>query len=230
MTDKPLNGRRVLALVTNYGVEQDELLVPLKRLREDGADVTVAAATADSVQTLVGDKDPGDTVEPDATFDVVDPDNYQLLLLPGGTLNADQLRLDDRALAIVTAFVASGRPIAAICHGPWALVEADAVRGKTLTSYASLRTDIRNAGAASWVDDPVVSDSVWRLHPDHFPHAQGSRRLHLRDQQSPHRVLNQKPDPRRAATLRVIPHCSERRFPFGHAHLEDRTSHVQGHR
>ncbi len=160
MTDKPLNGRRVLALVTNYGVEQDELLVPLKRLREDGADVTVAAATADSVQTLVGDKDPGDTVEPDATFDVVDPDNYQLLLLPGGTLNADQLRLDDRALAIVTAFVASGRPVAAICHGPWALVEADAVRGKTLTSYASLRTDIRNAGAASWVDDPVVSDSA----------------------------------------------------------------------
>ncbi|MFC9843856.1 DJ-1/PfpI/YhbO family deglycase/protease [Streptomyces sp. NPDC060223] len=160
MTDKPLNGHRVLALVTNYGVEQDELLVPLRRLREDGADVTVAAATADPVQTLVGDKDPGETVAPDATFDVVDPGDHQLLLLPGGTLNADQLRLDDKALAIVKAFVTSGRPIAAICHGPWALVEADAVRGKTLTSYASLRTDIRNAGAASWVDEPVVSDTA----------------------------------------------------------------------
>lgn len=159
MADKPLDGHRVLALVTNYGVEQDELLVPLERLREDGADVTVAAATADPVQTLVGDKDPGETVEPDATFDVVDPGDHQLLLLPGGTLNADQLRLDDKALAIVKAFVASGRPVAAICHGPWALVEADAVRGKTLTSYASLRTDIRNAGAASWVDEPVVSDT-----------------------------------------------------------------------
>ncbi|MEV6544564.1 DJ-1/PfpI/YhbO family deglycase/protease [Streptomyces sp. NPDC051665] len=160
MADKPLNGHRVLALVTNYGVEQDELLVPLKRLRQDGADVTVAAATADPIQTLVGDKDPGETVEPDATFDVVDPGDHQLLLLPGGTLNADQLRLDDKALAIVRAFVTSGRPIAAICHGPWALVEADAVRGKTLTSYASLRTDIRNAGAASWVDEPVVSDTA----------------------------------------------------------------------
>ncbi|MFF6992619.1 DJ-1/PfpI/YhbO family deglycase/protease [Streptomyces sp. NPDC010273] len=159
MADKPLNGHRVLALVTNYGVEQDELLVPLKRLREDGADVTVAAATADPIQTLVGDKDPGETVRPDATFEVVDPGDHQLLLLPGGTLNADQLRLDDKALAIVKAFVSSGRPVAAICHGPWALVEADAVKGKTLTSYASLRTDIRNAGAASWVDKPVVSDT-----------------------------------------------------------------------
>lgn len=160
MADKPLNGHRVLALVTNYGVERDELLVPLTRLREDGADVTVAAATADPILTLVGDKDPGESVEPDATFDVVDPGDHQLLLLPGGTLNADQLRLDDKALAIVKAFVTSGRPIAAICHGPWALVEADAVRGKTLTSYASLRTDIRNAGAASWVDEPVVSDTA----------------------------------------------------------------------
>ncbi|MEV0738551.1 DJ-1/PfpI/YhbO family deglycase/protease [Streptomyces sp. NPDC050549] len=160
MPDKPLNGHRVLALVTNYGVEQDELLVPLRRLREDGADVTVAAATADPIHTLVGDKDPGETVEPDATFDVVDPGDHQLLLLPGGTLNADQLRLDYRAITIVKAFASSGRPIAAICHGPWALVEADAVRGKTLTSYASLRTDIRNAGAASWVDEPVVSDTA----------------------------------------------------------------------
>ncbi|MYR29651.1 MULTISPECIES: type 1 glutamine amidotransferase domain-containing protein [unclassified Streptomyces] len=159
MADRPLNGHRVLALVTNYGVEQDELLVPLKRLREDGADVTVAAAEAEPVQTLVGDKDPGEVVEPDATFDVVDPGDHQLLLLPGGTLNADQLRLDDKALALVKAFASSGRPIAAICHGPWALVEADLVRGKTLTSYPSLRTDILNAGAASWVDKSVVSDS-----------------------------------------------------------------------
>ncbi|OIJ68368.1 type 1 glutamine amidotransferase domain-containing protein [Streptomyces mangrovisoli] len=160
MADRPLDGHRVLALVTNYGVEQDELLVPLKRLREAGADVTVAAATSDPVLTLVGDKDSGESVAPDTTFDGVDPGDHQLLLLPGGTLNADQLRLDGKALTLVKAFAESGRPIAAICHGPWALVEADAVRGKTLTSYPSLRTDIRNAGAKSWVDEPVVSDAA----------------------------------------------------------------------
>ncbi|MET9533141.1 DJ-1/PfpI/YhbO family deglycase/protease [Streptomyces sp. NPDC006649] len=158
MADKPLNGHRVLALVTNYGVEQDELLVPFRRLREDGADVTVAAATAEPVQTLVGDKDAGETVQPDATFETVDPLAHQLLLIPGGTINADNLRLNDKAIGMVRAFAASGRPIAAICHGPWALVEAGVLRDKTLTSYPSLRTDIRNAGAKSWVDEPVVSD------------------------------------------------------------------------
>ncbi|MFJ5290830.1 DJ-1/PfpI/YhbO family deglycase/protease [Streptomyces sp. NPDC088348] len=158
MADKPLNGHRVLALVTNYGVEQDELLVPFRRLREDGADVTVAAATAEPVQTLVGDKDAGETVQPDATFETVDPLAHQLLLIPGGTINADNLRLNDKAIGMVRAFAPSGRPIAAICHGPWALVEAGVLRDKTLTSYPSLRTDIRNAGAKSWVDEPVVSD------------------------------------------------------------------------
>ncbi|MDT0434804.1 MULTISPECIES: type 1 glutamine amidotransferase domain-containing protein [Streptomyces] len=160
MADKPLNGHRVLVLVTQYGVEQDELVVPVTRLREDGADVTVAAPTTEPVQTLVGDKDPGETVRPDTVLDAVDPLDHQLLLLPGGTLNADQLRLDETALGLVTAFAGSGRPIAAICHGPWALVETGLVRGRTLTSYPSLRTDILNAGAASWVDEPVVSDDT----------------------------------------------------------------------
>ncbi|WP_432104755.1 type 1 glutamine amidotransferase domain-containing protein [Streptomyces sp. bgisy091] len=159
MTEGTLNGHRVLVLVTNYGVEQDELLVPVERLREEGAEVTVAASRPEPIQTLVSDKDPGRTVQPDTTVDAVDPGDHQLLLLPGGTLNADQLRLDDGAMSLVKAFASSGRPIAAICHGPWALVEADVVRGKMLTSYPSLRTDIRNAGAASWVDEAVVTDS-----------------------------------------------------------------------
>ncbi|MEU8946083.1 DJ-1/PfpI/YhbO family deglycase/protease [Streptomyces sp. NPDC048489] len=160
MSDKPLNGHRVLVLVTNYGVEQDELLVPVGRLREDGAEVIIAAEAAEPVQTLVGDKDPGETVEPTTTFETLNPDEYQLLLIPGGTINADQLRLQRKALETVKAFAASGRPIAAICHGPWALVEADVLRGKTLTSYPSVRTDIRNAGARDWVDEAVVSDSA----------------------------------------------------------------------
>ncbi|PSM44864.1 protease [Streptomyces dioscori] len=160
MSDKPLDGNRVLVLVTNYGVEQDELVVPVRRLRENGADVTVAAVSSDPVQTLVGDKDPGETVEPDTTLDALDPGAYQLLLLPGGTINADQLRLESKALETVKAFASSGRPIAAICHGPWALVEADVLNGKTLTSYPSVRTDIRNAGAKEWVDEEAVSDSA----------------------------------------------------------------------
>ncbi|MET8292209.1 type 1 glutamine amidotransferase domain-containing protein [Streptomyces sp. NPDC051639] len=160
MSDKPLNGHRVLILVTNYGVEQDELLVPVRRLREDGADVTIAAVTPGPVQTLVGDRDPGETVEPTTTLETLHPGAYQLLLIPGGTINADQLRLQPRALEVIRAFAASGRPIAAICHGPWALVEADILNDKTLTSYPSVRTDVRNAGAKNWVDEAVVSDSA----------------------------------------------------------------------
>ncbi|MEV6197832.1 DJ-1/PfpI/YhbO family deglycase/protease [Streptomyces sp. NPDC051920] len=160
MSDKPLKGHRVLVLVTNYGVEQDELLVPIRRLQEDGADVTIAAVKSDPIQTLVGDSDPGETVEPTTTLETLDTGGYQLLLIPGGTINADQLRLQPKALEAIKAFAASGRPIAAICHGPWALVEADVLNGKTLTSYPSVRTDAQNAGAKAWVDESVVSDSV----------------------------------------------------------------------
>lgn len=164
MAGNDLQGRRVLTAVTNYGVEQDELVVPLDHLRGNGADVDVAAVSGEPVQTLVGDKDPGRTVTPDMALEAVDQAGYDLLLVPGGALNADHLRMDGTAVETVAAFVGSGRPVAAICHGPWALVEADVVRGKTLTSYPSLRTDIRNAGG-NWVDQPVVADATggWTL-------------------------------------------------------------------
>jgi protease I len=157
MSDKDLSGRRVLAIVTNYGVEQDELVVPVDHLRERGAEVDVAAVTDDPIQTLVGDKDPGKSVDPTTTLAAVDASTYDLLLVPGGTLNADSLRLDSDAVGIVNAFASGGRPVAAICHGPWALVEAGIVDGRRLTSYASLATDVRNAGG-SWVDETVVRD------------------------------------------------------------------------
>ncbi|MCO7272313.1 MULTISPECIES: type 1 glutamine amidotransferase domain-containing protein [Cellulosimicrobium] len=150
-------GRRVLAIVTNYGVEQDELVVPLEHLRGEGVEVDVAAVSADDVQTLVGDKDPGRTVTPTLTHADADPAEYDLLLVPGGTINADALRLQDDAVSLVRAFTTAGKPVASICHGPWALVEAAAVEGKTLTSYPSLETDVLNAGGA-WVDRPVVRD------------------------------------------------------------------------
>jgi protease I len=156
MTDADLSGRRVLAVVTNYGVEQDELVVPVEHLRERGATVVVAASTTDPVQTLVGDKDPGQSVQPDTTYGDAGAE-FDLLLVPGGTLNADSLRLESGAVDLVRAFATSGRPIAAICHGPWALVEAGVVQGRSVTSYPSLATDLRNAGA-SWSDRPVVVD------------------------------------------------------------------------
>ncbi|MBD5787920.1 DJ-1/PfpI/YhbO family deglycase/protease [Cellulosimicrobium terreum] len=152
-----LTGRRVLAIVTNYGVEQDELVVPLEHLRAEGAQVDVAAVSVDDVRTLVGDKDPGRSVTPDLAYADADAASYDLLLVPGGTLNADALRLQDEAMQIVRTFTTAGKPVAAICHGPWALVETAAVEGKTLTSYPSLETDVLNAGGA-WVDRPVVRD------------------------------------------------------------------------
>jgi deglycase len=157
MADNDVSARRVLAIVTNYGVEQDELIVPVDHLRDDGVAVTVAAASDDPIQTLVGDKDPGKAVEPDTTIDAVDAADYDLLLIPGGALNADHLRMDDDAIGLIRSFTSSGRPVAAICHAPWTLVEADVVDGKRLTSYASLETDVRNAGG-SWVDEEVVTD------------------------------------------------------------------------
>ncbi|MER6301728.1 type 1 glutamine amidotransferase domain-containing protein [Kitasatospora sp. NPDC001539] len=155
---------KVLAIVTNYGVEQDELLVPLRHLRDDGVQVDIAAPDRDDIQTLVGDKDPGETVRPTHTLGEVDPAEYDLLLIPGGTINADTLRLRQEAVALVLAFTNSGRPVAAICHGPWLLAEAGVVYGKRLTSYPSLRTDLANAGA-TWADEPLVTDDAneWRL-------------------------------------------------------------------
>ncbi|QVQ51198.1 DJ-1/PfpI/YhbO family deglycase/protease [Spiractinospora alimapuensis] len=164
MADIDLTGRRVLAITTNYGVEQDELVVPVDRLRRQNAGVDVAAVASDPVETLVHDKDPGRSVQPDVTLAKVDPTAYDLLIVPGGTLNADSLRLDEDALRILDAFTSAGRPVAAICHGPWLLVEGDTVRTKRLTSYASLKTDIRNAGG-QWVDESVVVDDTggWTL-------------------------------------------------------------------
>jgi protease I len=164
MAQHDLQGRNVLAIVTNYGVEQDELVVPVDHLRENGATVDVAAAAGEPVRTLVDDKDPGKTVQPTLTLQDADPSAYDLLLVPGGTLNADALRQNGEAIATVQAFASSGRPVAAICHGPWVLVDAETVRGKTLTSYPSLRTDIRNAGG-EWLDRSVVSDDTggWTL-------------------------------------------------------------------
>lgn len=149
-----LSGKKILALVTNKGVEQDELKVPAERLREAGAEVTVAAQQSGEIQSLVSDWDRGETFTADRELSGITDSDYDLLLVPGGTVNADTLRLDEDAQRIVKAFASSGRPVAAICHGPWLLVETGLVKGKVLTSYRSLKTDIENAGG-TWKDEQV---------------------------------------------------------------------------
>ncbi len=165
MAHADLTGRRILAIATNYGVEQDEILVPVDHLREDGATVDVATAQQGDIETLVNDKDPGKKVEASTTLDAVgDLSQYDLLLIPGGSINADALRVEQKAVEIAKAFIEAGKPVAAICHAPWTLIETDRVRGKRLTSFLSLQTDVKNAGGL-WEDSSVVVDDAdgWTL-------------------------------------------------------------------
>ena len=148
-----LDGLKVAVLVTD-GYEPSELTEPMKALRAAGADVTVVS---DHGGTIKGKTD-ADTSTVDMTLDQATPDAFGALMLPGGVKNPDTMRQDDRGVAFVRAFNDAGKPIAAICHAPWLLVEADVVRGRRLTSYGSLKTDIRNAGG-EWVDEEVVVDA-----------------------------------------------------------------------
>ncbi|WP_130799705.1 type 1 glutamine amidotransferase domain-containing protein [Streptomyces otsuchiensis] len=155
---------RVLIITSNVGVERDELLVPRDNLRERGAEVTHAAEEPKAVQTFLHDSDKDVTVQPDTILAKVDANAYDVLVVPGGTVNADNLRVTGEAVSLVRRFATAGKPVAAICHAPWLLVEAKLLPGKTLTSFHSLRTDITNAGG-SWVDRPLVrcGENGWAL-------------------------------------------------------------------
>ncbi len=161
--DGKLDGRNVLVLTTNYGTEQVELEKPIAVLREAGARVTVAAQKDEPVRTLVSDRRPGSDVAPDTTLATATADGFDAVVVPGGTLNADRLRTDDEALRLVSAFAEAGKPVAAVCHGPWLLVDSGLARDRELTSYPSLRADLENAGG-TWVDREVVVDTSGR-HP-----------------------------------------------------------------
>ncbi|WP_406064795.1 type 1 glutamine amidotransferase [Streptomyces sp. NBC_01077] len=152
-----LDGMNVLVLTTNYGTEQDELNKPVAVLREAGARVTVAAQRREPVHTLVSDRRPGADVMPDTALADADAEEYDAVVVPGGTLNADRLRTDSRAQHLISAFADADKPVAAICHGPWLLVDSGLARDRRLTSYPSLRSDLENAGA-TWVDQEVVVD------------------------------------------------------------------------
>jgi protease I len=159
-----INKSRILIMAT-HGFEQSELVKPLEQLKAKGAKVEVAAPEAGQIKGWQ-DKNWGPPVDVDLTLDAVQVADYDALVLPGGVMNPDKLRINDKALAIVKAFVESGKVVAAICHAPWLLVEAGAVRGREVTSYISIRTDVVNAGGR-WVDKQVVTDQgmITSRHP-----------------------------------------------------------------
>jgi protease I len=151
-----LQGKRIAFLVANEGVEQIELTEPLKAVREAGAEVDLLAPAAEEIQAF-NHLDKGETFSPAKSVAEAEASDYDGLVLPGGVANPDQLRTKDEAVEFVRAFFDAGKPVGAICHAPWTLIEADVVRGRTVTSWPSLQTDLRNAGA-EWVDEEVHVD------------------------------------------------------------------------
>ena len=150
-----LDGRTIAFLVNNSGVEQVELTTPWQAVLDAGGRPVLVAPEAGQVQAFRNDVEKADTFEADVAVADANASEYDALVLPGGTTNPDQLRTIPEAVAFAKAFADAGKPVAAICHGPWTLVEAGVLGGKTLTSWPSLRTDIRNAGAQEWVDEQV---------------------------------------------------------------------------
>ena len=164
-----LDGKTVAFVVANEGIEQVELTDPWSAVEEAGGTPTLLSLQAGEVQAF-HHLDKADTFPVDAVVADADPAAYDGLVLPGGVANPDALRMDEDAVAFVREFVRSDRPVAAICHAPWTLAEADVVRGRRMTSWPSLQTDLRNAGA-EWVDEEVVVDGnlVTSRKPDDLP-------------------------------------------------------------
>jgi protease I len=158
-----LDGAKVAFLVATEGIEQVELESPWQAVKDAGATPVLIAPKPGTVQAF-NHLDKADTFPVDVTTDAADPNDYVGAVLPGGVANPDQLRMDKAAVQFLADLAGAGKPIAAICHGPWTLIEADLVSGKTLTSWPSLQTDLRNAGA-TWQDEEVVTSDVngWTL-------------------------------------------------------------------
>jgi protease I len=152
-----LKGRRVAILAAD-GVEQVELTEPRSAVEEAGATTELVSLSSGEIQAMNHDVEIADTFTVDRVVGDITVDDFDALILPGGTTNPDKLRQDTAAVQFVKDFVNAGKPVGVICHGPWTLVEADVVRGRTLTSYPSVRTDIRNAGGTV-VDEEVVIDN-----------------------------------------------------------------------
>lgn len=155
LMSEELNGRRV-AIISADGFEQSELLEPKKALELAGAEVQIISIKAGSIKGW-DKKDWGQSVDVDAVIADVNPEDYDALMLPGGVLNPDKLRQDENVVEFVTTFLKSGKPIAAICHGPQTLIETGLLKGRKMTSYSSIKSDLKNAGV-EWLDQEVVVD------------------------------------------------------------------------
>jgi protease I len=164
-----LLGKKVAVLAAD-GVEKVELETPRAQLTENGAHVQLLSLRTGDIQARNHDLEPAGTIRVDQAVSEASVDDFDALVLPGGTVNPDKLRLDTSAVTFVRDFVNSGKPVAAICHGPWTLVEAAVVAGRTVTSYPSIRTDLRNAGA-NVVDEEVAVDGnlITSRSPDDLP-------------------------------------------------------------
>ncbi|HEY2717972.1 MAG TPA: type 1 glutamine amidotransferase domain-containing protein [Solirubrobacterales bacterium] len=164
-----LQGKKIAFLMANEGVEEVELTKPLEAVREAGAEAELLAPEAGEIQAF-NHLDKGETYSVDRTVGEADAGEFDGLVLPGGVANPDNLRTHEEAVSFVRDFFAAGKPVGVICHGPWTLIEADVVKGRTVTSWPSLQTDLRNAGA-EWVDQEVVTDQglVTSRKPEDLP-------------------------------------------------------------
>jgi protease I len=163
-----LKGKKVAILATD-GFEQSELVEPLQALESAGATAHIVSPKAGAIKGWKHTEE-GDSFAVDATLDEADPHHYDALVLPGGVMNSDKLRRDPKVQQFVRSFFEEGKPVGAICHGPWTLIDAGVVKGRKVTSYETIQTDLENAGA-SWVDEEVVVDNglVTSRNPDDIP-------------------------------------------------------------
>jgi len=164
-----LTGKKI-AIIATDGVEQVELTEPRKAVENAGGQTELLSLEDGQIQAMNSDINPAEKFDVDKVIGDASADDYDGLILPGGTVNADHLRMSDEVVSFVQSFFKAGKPAGVICHGPWTLVEADLVRDRTLTSFPSLQTDIRNAGG-KWVDEEVVVDEglVTSRNPDDLP-------------------------------------------------------------
>ena len=164
-----LSGKTVAIIATDF-FEEAELVKPRDALRESGAEVRIYSTGTDPIQAVEGDTTPTQKVDVDGTLDDLDVSSVDAVVVPGGTVNADRIRVEGRAQAIARETLDAGKPLAVICHGPWLLVSAGVAKGRRLTSYASLADDVRNAGG-DWVDEEVVVDGtlITSRDPDDLP-------------------------------------------------------------
>jgi protease I len=165
-----LQGKKIAILIAPRGTEEPEFAQPKAAVEQAGGQVTVISLEAGEAETFNNDLDPGSKFSVDKAIGDVSAEQFDALVIPGGCVGADKLRGSDQVVAFVRDFFAAKKPVAAICHAPWTLIEADQVRGRTLTSFPTLATDIENAGG-TWVDQEVVVDQglVTSRNPDDLP-------------------------------------------------------------